>query len=151
MGNSWRIKRYLFAATSIEVETLILSEVHKRRKTNTIWYHLYLESNIRTNEPFHIKENHGLGEETCGCRGGGERSGMDWEFGLTDADYCLWNGLAIRSCCVALKTMSSHLWWSLIIWEKKMYTCMCNSVNMLYSRKLTEHHQPAITEKNKNH
>ena len=28
---------------------------------------------------------------------------------LIDADYCLWNGLAMRSCCVALGTMSSHL------------------------------------------
>ena len=29
--------------------------------------------------------------------------------GWTDADYCLWNGLAVRSCCVALGTMSGHL------------------------------------------
>ena len=29
--------------------------------------------------------------------------------GLIDADYCLWNGLTVRSCCVALGTMSSHL------------------------------------------
>ena len=29
--------------------------------------------------------------------------------GLIDADYCLWNGLAMRSCCVALGTMSSYL------------------------------------------
>ena len=28
-----------------------------------------------TNEPFYRKETHGLGEETCGCQGGG--SGMD--------------------------------------------------------------------------
>ena len=27
---------------------------------------------------------------------------------LIDADYCLWNGLAMRSFCVALGTMSSH-------------------------------------------
>ena len=33
-----------------------------------------------TNEPFHRKETHGLGEQTCGCQGGGRRSGMDWEF-----------------------------------------------------------------------
>jgi len=37
--------------------------------------------------------------------------------------------------CVALGTMSSHLWWSMIMWEKRMYTCMCNWVTMLYSRK----------------
>ena len=28
--------------------------------------------------------------------------------GLIDADYCLWNGLAMRSCCVTLDTVSSH-------------------------------------------
>ena len=33
-----------------------------------------------TNEPFHRKENHGHGKQTCGCRGGG--SGMDWEAGV---------------------------------------------------------------------
>ncbi len=31
-----------------------------------------------------------------------------------------------------------------------MYTCMCNWVTMLYSRKLTEHCKPAVMEKNKN-
>ena len=41
----------------------------------------------------------------------GEGEGVGWIeiLGLIDADYCLWNGLAMRSCCVALGTMSSHL------------------------------------------
>lgn len=41
----------------------------------------------------------------------GEREGVGWigSLGLTDANYCLWNRLAMRSCCVALGTMSSHL------------------------------------------
>ena len=42
------------------------------------------------------------------------------------------NGLTIRSCCVALRTMSRYLQCQ---WEKKiMYTGMCNWVPMLYSR-----------------
>ena len=28
---------------------------------------------------------------------------------LIDANYCFWKGLAMRSCCVALGTMCSHL------------------------------------------
>ena len=36
-----------------------------------------------TNEPFHRKETHGLGEQTCVCQGAGGGSGMDWEFGVT--------------------------------------------------------------------
>ena len=40
-----------------------------------------------------------------------EGEGVGWMgcLGLIDANYCLWNGLAMRSCCVALGTMSSHL------------------------------------------
>jgi len=34
-----------------------------------------------TNEPFHRKENQGLGEQTCGCQGGGEGSGVVGELG----------------------------------------------------------------------
>ena len=41
----------------------------------------------------------------------GEREGVGWtgSLGLTDANYCLWNGMAMRSCCVPLGTISSHL------------------------------------------
>ena len=40
--------------------------------------------------------------------GEGEGERQIGNLGLVDADYCLWNGLAVRSCCVALETMSSH-------------------------------------------
>ena len=57
-----------FAATWMELETLILSEVSQKEKdkyhmiTTYTWNLIY-----GTNEPFHRKENHGLGEQTCGC------------------------------------------------------------------------------------
>ena len=58
-----------FAATWMELEILILSEVSQKEK------------DIKgTNEPFHRKEMHGLGEKTCGCHGRGGGSGMDGEF-----------------------------------------------------------------------
>ena len=40
-----------------------------------------------------------------------EEEGVGWteSLGFTDANSCLWNGLAMRSCCIALGTMSSHL------------------------------------------
>ena len=56
-----------------------------------------------TNEPFHRKENHGLGNRLVVAKGEGEGEGMGW------IGYCLWNELAMRSCCIALGTMSSHL------------------------------------------
>ena len=67
-----------FAATWMELETLILSEVNQKEKdkyhmiTAYIWNLIY-----STNEPFHRKETHGLGEQTCGCQGGEGGSGMD--------------------------------------------------------------------------
>ena len=36
------------------------------------------------------KQTHGHGEQTCGCLGGG--IGMDWEFQIRDANYCIWSG-----------------------------------------------------------
>ena len=41
----------------------------------------------------------------------GEEEGMGWtgNQGLIDENYCLWNGLAMRSCCIALGTICSHL------------------------------------------
>ena len=46
--------------------------------------------------------------------------------GLRDANYCFWNGLTIRSCCVALRTMPRYL---------QHRRTMCNWVTMLYSGK----------------
>ena len=47
----------------------------------------------------------------------GEEEGVGWidSLGLINAKFCLWNGLAMRSFCVALGTMSSHLGWSMIM------------------------------------
>ena len=64
----------------------------------------------------------------------GEGVGGIGSLGLTDANYCFWNGPTIRSWCVALRTMSRYLQCSITMREKIMYTCMCNLVPMLYSR-----------------
>ena len=45
----------------------------------------------------------------------GEGAGWMGSLRLIDADYCLWNRLAMRSCSVALGTMSGHLRWSIIM------------------------------------
>ena len=36
------------------------------------------------------------------AKGAGEGVGWSGCLGLIDTDYCLWSGLAMRSCCVAL-------------------------------------------------
>ena len=60
-----------FAATWMELETLILSEVKSERERQIPYDSTYIWNLIYgTNEPLHRKENHGLGEQTCGCQGG---------------------------------------------------------------------------------
>ena len=44
----------------------------------------------------------------------GEGVGWTGNLGLIGANYCLWNGQAMESCCIALGTIFSHLWWSLM-------------------------------------
>ena len=71
-----------FAATWIELETLMLSEISHKEKDK---YHdiTYIWNLIHgTNEPFHRKENHGLGELICGCQGGGGGSEVVGELGV---------------------------------------------------------------------
>ena len=88
-----------------------------------------------TNEHFHRKKIMDLENRLVVSKR--EGYGVRWigSLGLIEANYCFWNGLAMRSCCVTLRTMSSHLWWRMMMWEKRTYTCMCNWVTMLYSRK----------------
>ena len=65
----------------------------------------------------------------------GEGVGGIGSLGLTHENYCSWDGFTMRFCCVALKSMSRYLQWSTTMGENIMYTCMCNWVPMLYSRK----------------
>ena len=37
------------------------------------------------------KQTHVLGEHNCGCQRGRGESGMNWEFGVGDANYCIWS------------------------------------------------------------
>ena len=42
------------------------------------------------------------------AKGKEERVGGTGSFGLIDKNCCLWNGEAMRSCCIALGIVSSH-------------------------------------------
>ena len=65
----------------------------------------------------------------------GEREGVGGvgTVGLMDANYCSWNGFTMRTCYIALRTMSSYLYSNRTKGEGKIYTC--NLVPMLYSGK----------------
>ena len=71
-----------FAATRMELENLILSEMNQKDKDK---YHMISHNwNLisSTNEHFHRKENHGLGKQTRGCLMGEGGSGRDQELGV---------------------------------------------------------------------
>ena len=62
----------------MELQTLIPSEVSQERGRQMPYDITYIWNLIySTNEPFHRKETHELGEQTCGCQGEGGGSGMD--------------------------------------------------------------------------
>ena len=53
------------------------------RERQIPYYITYIWNLIHgTNEPCHRKENHGHGEQTRACPGGGGGSGIDWELGV---------------------------------------------------------------------
>ena len=71
-----------FAATWMELETLVLSEMSQKDKDK---YDITYNWNLISSTKEHLlrKENHGLGGETCGgCLMGGGGRGRDWELGL---------------------------------------------------------------------
>ena len=79
-----------------------------------------------------------------------EGEGVGWmgSSGLIEANSCLCNGLAMRPCCVALGTLSSHLRWSMIRCKNRMCTCVCNWVTTLYSKKKKLHWENLKKKKN---
>ena len=103
----------------------------KSEKERQIPYDIIYMWNLKygTNEPIYKTETDSdVENRLVVAKGEGERVGWLGSLGLTDTNYCLRNGLAMKSCCVALGTTSSHLWWSMIMCEKRMcvkkYMCV---------------------------
>ena len=66
-----------FAATWMELETLILSEISQKEKDKYRMDITYIWNLICcTNGSFHRKEIHGLGKQTCGLSERGEWDGL---------------------------------------------------------------------------
>ena len=79
----------------MHLENLVLREVKSKRE-GQIPYDITYMWNLKydTNEPFckTEKQTHRHGEQTCGCQGGGEESGMDGEFGVSRCKLYIQNG-----------------------------------------------------------
>jgi len=79
-------------------------------------------------------------------------SGMDWEFGVS---RCKLLPLEWISNEILLYSTGNYIQSLMMehdnVRKKRMYTCMCDWVTLLYNRKLTEHCEPAKMGKNKKH
>jgi len=99
-----------FAATWMDLETLILSEGSQKEKDK---YHMIsLISGIQYKAQMNVfteKKIMDLENRLVVANGQVEEVGWIGSLALIDADYCCWNRLAMRSRCVALRTMSIHL------------------------------------------
>ena len=62
-----------------------------KRKVNTIWYHLYVESKIWPNEPICETETESHSEYICSCHGDERGRGWIGSLGLEDAKWCIQN------------------------------------------------------------
>ena len=74
-----------FAATWIELEILILSEVKSERERQVPYVITYMWNlKYGTKDPIYKTEiDHRHGEQTCGCQGGGRRKWDAWRFGIS--------------------------------------------------------------------
>ena len=78
-----RIKIMPFAVTWMDLEIVIQSEV-SQRKTNIIYYHLYVESRkmVQMNLFAKQKQSHRCRKQTYGYQGGKGGGGMNCEIGI---------------------------------------------------------------------
>ena len=112
-----------FAATWMDLEIVLLSEVSQRRR-NTVWHPFYVESKmILINLLTKQKETHRLREQNYGCRWGGtiREFGMD----MCTLLYLKWNKQ--QGPAVEYMELCSMLCGSLDrrgVWGRKD-TCIC--------------------------
>ena len=81
-----------FAATWIELEILTLNQKEKDKYHITYIQNLTYGTNVSTYRKKTNKQTNEHGEQACSCQGGVGGSGMDWELGLVDVNYCISNG-----------------------------------------------------------
>ena len=80
----------------------------------------------------------------------GEREGVGGigSLGLTDANYCSWNGFTMRSCCVALRNMSRYLYHSMTMGEILcIHVCVTRSPCCTVEKQKTKTMGPNQTDK----
>ena len=126
------------------VRMVIIKNSHmKLRQKEKDKYHMiitYLESNVQYKWTYLQKRNKltDIEKRLVVAKGKGEGVGWTRCLGLVDANYCLRNGQAMRSCCIAQRTISNHLWWKNMKDNLRkinvcVCVCVCVTVSLCYS------------------
>ena len=93
----------------MELETLILGEISQKEKDKYHMISFIPEISHMAQMNLSIKKKlTNLENRLVVAEGEGEGVGWTRNLGLIDANYCLRNGKAMRACCIALGTLSSH-------------------------------------------
>jgi len=101
-------KRMPFAATEMERETLLLSEVKSKRERHILYDITYIWNLIYgANEPFCTKKIMDWRIDLWLPRGSGE-SGIDWELGVNRCKFLVLEWTRNENLLYSTGTMSSH-------------------------------------------
>ena len=87
------------------------------------------QTNLSTEE----KQTHRHGEQTCGCQGGGGRSGMGWEFGVSRCKLLHLEWIRNEVLLYNTENYIQSVWIEHNA-SKRMYICMYDWVTLLHSR-----------------
>ena len=127
-------KTLQFAATWIQLEIIILSEV-SQKKTNTIWYYLYVESKIWRKWNCLWNRLKDIKNRLVGAKQVGE--GKDWEFGISRCRllYIGWISNKVLLCSIGNCTHYSVINYNGTEYKRLyIYIYMYNRVTFLCSQ-----------------
>ena len=118
------------AATWMQLEIIILSEVSQTEKTNTIWYHLYVESKIWHKGTYLWNRNRitDIENRLVVAKGEGVGGGKKWEVGVSRCKllYIKWINK------VLLYSTENYIQYPMInhdgIFKKNLYVCITESL-----------------------
>ena len=124
-----------FAATWMQLEILILSEMRKR-KTKIIWYHLYVESKIWHKWTYPQNRNRDSDIENILVVARGAAGGMEREFGVSRYKLSYVEWIKNKDLLYSIGNYSPY---PVINYNEKEYCFkkwlyMCNWITWLYSR-----------------
>ena len=114
-----------FAAMWRDLEIVARREF-RQRKTNTMWYQLYVEPQIWHKWTYLWNRNRITNIETrlMAAKWEGKREGRIGSLWLADANRYTWNGSTTRSHCIAQGTVFS-IYWQTIMEKNMKKKCVC--------------------------